>query len=138
MKSPDNSEAQTTTTPSRKFRNRDTAISQVCQAFAALGTLAGVDVDHGKGPDDINPDLIEAAYQSNFADPHFLGGPACFHYATTAGDVDAIAAKASVVTRGFASYIRNQGCQETLQKAEEHIALIDAAIVWLRKTRRSP
>ncbi len=138
MKNTDDTEAGTTTTPVPKFRNRDNAESQVCQAFAALGTLAGVDVDQGKGPDDMDQKLVEAAYQSNFDDPHFLGGPACFHYATTTEKVDTLAAKANAVTEGFAAYIRERGSAETLQEAEGHIALIHAAIAWLRKTRRSP
>jgi hypothetical protein len=121
-----------------KFRNRDAAESQVCQAFAALGKLAGVDVDHGKGPDDLDAKLIQAAYQSNFDDPHFLGGPACFNYATTAADVDVITAKADAVTQGFAKYIHAKGNDADIRQAEMHIALINAAIAWLRNTRRSP
>lgn len=120
------------------FRNRDAAESQVCQAFAALGKLAGVDVEQGKGPDDLDARLIQAAYQCNFEDPHFLGGPACFHYATTAAEVDALAAKAGEVTDGFATYIHNKGNDAGSRQAEMHIALIDAAIAWLRKTNRSP
>jgi hypothetical protein len=138
MKSTNDSGAGTTTTSVHKFRNRDNTESQVCQAFAALGTLAGVDVDQGKGPDDMDPKLVEAAYQSNFDDPHFLGGPFCFHYATTAEKVDTLAAKANAVTEAFAVYIHARGSADTIQKAEGHIALIHAAIAWLRKTRRSP
>jgi hypothetical protein len=136
MKSTNDSGAGTTTTSVHKFRNRDNAESQVCQAFAALGTLA--DVDQGKGPDDMDPKLVEAAYQSNFDAPHFLGGPFCFHSATTAEKVDTLAAKANAVTEGFAAYIHERRSADTLQKAEGHIALIHAAIAWLRKTRRSP
>lgn len=121
-----------------KFRNRDAAESQVCQAFAALGKLAGVDVDHGNGPDDLEAKLIQAAYQSNFDDPHFLGGPACFHYATTEADVDVLTAKAGAVTQSFAKYINSKGNDADSRQAEMHIALIDAAIGWLRTTRRSP
>jgi len=120
-----------------KFRNRDAVKSQVCQAFASLGTLAGVDVDHGKGRDDLDAKLIEAAYQSNFDDPHFLGGPACFHYATTVADVDVLTAKADAVTQGFAKYIHTKGNEADIRQAEIYIALINAAIAWLRKARRS-
>jgi hypothetical protein len=121
-----------------KFRNRAAVESQVCQAFAALGTLAGVDVDHGKGPDDLDAKLIEAAYQSNFDDPHFLGGPACVHYATTVADIDILTAKSDSVTQGFAKYIHAKGNEEDIRHAETYIALINAAIAWLRKARRSP
>lgn len=121
-----------------KFRNRDDAGNKVCKAFAALGELAGVDVECGAGPDDLEATLIAAAQQCYYQDPHFLGGPACFHYAETTDQVDAIARKAAVVTQGFTSYIRKLGDPKTLQQAEAHIAMIEAAVAWLRKTRRSP
>jgi hypothetical protein len=118
-----------------KFRNRDDAENKVCKAFTALGELAGVDVECGKGPDDLNATLIEAAQQCYYQDPHFLGGPACFNYAETTDQVDAIARKAAVVTQGFTSYIRERGDPKSLHQAEAHIAVIDAAVAWLRKTR---
>jgi hypothetical protein len=52
-----------------KFRNRDDAGGKVCKALAALGELAGVDVENGKGPDDIDAALIQAAYQCNYEPP---------------------------------------------------------------------
>jgi hypothetical protein len=100
-----------------KFRNRDTVKSQICQAFAAIGALAGVDVDHGKGSGDMDAKLIEVAYQSNFDDPHFLNGPACFHYATTAVDVDVLTAKADAVIQGFAKYIHTKGNEADIRQA---------------------
>lgn len=121
-----------------KFRNRDQAESQVCQAVAALGRLAGIDVDQGDGPEDIDAVLIEAAYQSNFDDPHFLGGPCCFNYAETTEDVDILKAKADPVTRGLVGYISKRTDAKTIQQAEEHAAMVDSAFAWLRKTVRSP
>ncbi len=121
-----------------KFRNRDQAESQVCQAVAALGRLAGIDVDQGDGPEDIDAVLIEAAYQSNFDDPHFLGGPCCFNYAETTEDVDILKAKAEPVTRGLVGYISKRADAKTIQQAEAHAAMVDSAFVWLRKTVRSP
>lgn len=121
-----------------KFRNRDQAESQVCQAIAALGRLAGIDVDKGDGPDDIDAELIEAAYQSNFDDPHFLGGPCCFNYAGTTADVDILKAKADAVTRGLVDYISKRVDKKTLQQAEEHAATVDSAFAWLSRTVRSP
>ena len=84
MKKTGDAQVKKTTT----FRNRDNAESQVCKAFVALGKLAGVDVDNGTGPADLDAALIAAAYQSNYDDPHFLGGPFCFNYAVTTADVD--------------------------------------------------
>ena len=133
MKKTCDAQAKKTTT----FRNRDNAESQVCKAFVALGKLAGVDVDNGTGPADLDAALIAAVYQSNYDDPHFLGGPFCFHYAVTKADVDELAGKAATVTQGFANYFRDRGRQETLAEAETHIAVIEAAIAWLRKTNRS-
>lgn len=120
------------------FHNRDDAESQVCKAVAALGRLAGIDVDQGEGPDDIDAVLIEAAYQSNFDDPHFLGGPCCFNRVDSVADVDILEMKAAPVTRGLVGYIRKRAGGETLQQAEAHAALVDAAFAWLRKTACSP
>lgn len=121
-----------------KFRNRETAEAQVCGAVASLGKLAGVDVDEGKGPADIDAALIGAVYESNFDDPHFLGGPCCFNYATTVHDVDVLVRKAEPVLSGLSKYISEHMDQETVQKAAMEIALVDAAFAWLRKTVRSP
>lgn len=126
------------TPPLPKFRNRHNAGDKVCRAFTALGELAGVDVDEGEGPADLDPELVQAAYESNFGDPHFLGGPACFHYADTKEKVNALAVRAAAVTQGYSAYFSARGCQETIQKANAHIAVIEAAIAWLRKTNRSP
>jgi len=137
MESTDQKQAAAASPAQHRFRNRHDAESQVCKAFTALGVLAGVDVDQGHGPDDLDKKLVRAAYESNFDDPHFLGGPCCFHYAETKDQVDALAAKANPVMQGFAAYIRERGGLEALQEAEGHIALIEAAIAWLRKTNRS-
>lgn len=120
------------------FRNRDDAERQVCAAIAALGQLAGINVDQGEGPEDIDAVLIEAAYQSNFDDPHFLGGPCCFNYAENVAGVDRLAAKAAPVTRGLLGYIRKRADEQTVVVAEAQVELVDAAFAWLRKTVRSP
>lgn len=120
------------------FRNRDDAESQVCKAIAALGRLAGIDVDQGEGPEDMDAVLIEVAYQSNFDDPHFLGGPCCFNYAESPDDVGQLATKAGSVTRRLVGYIRKRAGEDTLRQAEAHIALVDAAFAWLRRATRSP
>ncbi|NHZ99098.1 hypothetical protein [Massilia sp. CCM 8734] len=88
------------------FLSRDDAESRLCNAIAALGRLAGIEVDQGEGPEDIDSVLIDAAYQCNFADPHFLGGPCAFNYVETADDVDKLAMKAAPVIRGLLGYIR--------------------------------
>lgn len=120
-----------------KFRNREDAETQVCDAIVSLGKLAGIKVDVGEGPDDIDPALTEAAYQSNFNDPHFLGGPCCFNYARTADDVDGLVRNAEPVLSGFSEYISARRSQEEVQKAAEYIAIVEAAFAWLRKTNRS-
>lgn len=134
MKRTDDPQAVSTAT----FRNRDNAESEVCKAIAALGRLAGMDVDQGEGPEDIDAMLIEAAYQCNFDDPHFLGGPCCFNYAETTDDVDIIEMKANPVTRGLVGYIRKRADEVKLRQAEAHAALVGAAFAWLRTTTRSP
>jgi hypothetical protein len=121
-----------------KFRNREGAEAQVCRAIASLGKLAGIDVDEGNGPADIDAALIGAAYESNFDDPHFLGGPCCFNYARTVHDVDNLMRKAEPVVSGLSRYISEHMDQETVQKAATEIAIVDAAFAWLRKTVRSP
>lgn len=132
MKRADDPQAVMTAT----FHNRDDAESQVCKAVAALGRLAGIDVDQGEGPEDIDAMLIEAAYQSNFDDPRFLGGPCCFNSVESVADADTLEKKADSVTRGLVSYIRKRAGEETLQRAEAQAALVDAAFVWLRMTTR--
>lgn len=120
-----------------RFRNREDAEHQVCKAIAALGRLAGIDVDQGEGPEDMDAVLIEVAYQSNFDDPHFLGGPCCFNYAESPDDVSQLVAKVGSVTRGLVGYIRKRASEDTLRQAEAHVALVDAAFAWLGKATRS-
>ena len=97
-----------------------------------------MEVDQGVGPDGLDAELVQAAYECNFADPHFLGGPCIFHYAKTNDQVDALAANARVLTQGYSAYFSGRGCQETIQRADAHIAVIEAAIAWQRKANRSP
>lgn len=120
------------------FQSRGDAEAHLCKAVATLGRLAGIDVDQGSGPEDIDAVLIEAAYESNFDDPHFLGGPCCFDYAENVADVEHLVAKAAPVTKGLVGYIRRRADAETIAAAGEQLALIDAAFAWLRKTVRSP
>lgn len=106
--------------------------------MAALGRLAGIDVDQGNGPEDIDAVLIEAAYESNFDDPHFLSGPCCLNYVENVDDVDRLIEKAAPVTRGLLGYISKRADEETVAAAGAQLALVDAAFTWLRKTVRSP
>jgi hypothetical protein len=106
-------------------------------SVAAVGRLAGIDVDQGEGPEDMDAVLIEAAYQSNFDAPHFLGGPCCFHYAQSVEEADHLAARAAPVIRGFLGYLRKRSASDIVASAEVHVAVIDAAFAWLRKTVRS-
>lgn len=121
-----------------RFHDRGDAEGQVCKAVAALGRLAGIDVDQGNGPEDIDAVLIEAAYESNFNDPHFLGGPCCFNYVQNIADVDRLIGKAAPVTRGLLGYISKRADEPTVAAAGAQVALVDAAFIWLRKTVRSP
>jgi hypothetical protein len=111
------------------FNNRNEAETQVCAAIATLGRLAGIDVDLGEGPDDIDACLIQAAYESNFADPGFLGGPGCFEHA----DVATLGTQAGRVTQGLAHYIATRSGSEALAEAQAPLATVDAAFAWLRQ-----
>ena len=113
------------------IRDRAEAEAQVCAAIATLGRLAGIDVDLGDGPEDIDANLIQAAYESNFDDPHFLGGPGCISHAAAPGDVTALADRAGVVTRGLARYIGKRGTEATVQQAHVEVARVDTAFAWL-------
>lgn len=120
------------------FHSRDDAEMQICRAVAALGRLAGIDVDQGEGPDDIDAVLIEATYESNFDDPHFIGGPGCLNDVENVDGVDLLTARATPITRGLLGYICKRANDHTIAAAEAQVALIDAAFAWLRKTVCSP
>ena len=109
------------------FDNRHAAETQVCTAIANLGRLAGIDVDLGEGPEDIAASLIQAAYESNFNDPDFLGGPGCFEHPD---DVAALDARARRVTRGLARYIARRG--GAMDQAHAQLAVVEDAFCWLR------
>ncbi len=120
-----------------RLRGWGDAEQQMCTAIAALGRLAGIDVDLGRGPGDIDAMLIEAAYQSNFNDPEFLGGPCCFGFVDTVVDVDILKLQADTVTQGLADYIRRHGDPASIREAEAQLALVDTAFAWLRKARQT-
>lgn len=102
--------------------------------------LAGVDVAYGRGPADMDASLIEAAHESYFDDPHFLGGPCCFAYAETDEDADELLRLVDPILSGLSNYIRTRSVSETVQQAEGHVAMVQGAFAWLRKRtrRRSP
>lgn len=110
---------------------------QICCAIAALGRLAAIDVDLGDGPEDIDANLIQAAYESNFNDPEFLGGSGCFQRASTPAEVDALAARTGVVTRGLHRYIATRGGAGALDRARTQLTVIQDAIAWARQAART-
>ena len=118
------------------IQDRNTAERQVCTAIATLGRLAGIDVDLGEGPDDIDATLIQAAYESHFADPAFLGGPGCFDQAGQPGALALLGTRAERVTRGLTHYIATRGGNDAVQQAQAQVALIEAAFAWLRQQHR--
>jgi hypothetical protein len=111
--------------------DRHAAEAEVCMAIASLGRLAGIDVDMGDGPEDIDGSLIQATYESNFLDPEFLGGPGCFGPAGTPADVAALAARASQVTRGLCRYIGRRRSGAVIREAQSCLAAIDDTFAWL-------
>ena len=104
-----------------------------CTAIAALGQLAGIDVDLGEGPDDIDGNLIQAAYECRFDDPAFLGGGG-FGAVASSADVQALAERASLVTRGLLRYLGRRASAEALREAQAQVRLVDAAFGWLERT----
>jgi hypothetical protein len=119
-----------------RLRGWGDAEQQMCKAIAALGRLAGIDVNMGRGPADIDAMLVEAAYESNFSDPHFLGGPCCFGFVETVVDVDILKLQADAVTQGLVGYIRRHCDEAAILQAELQLALVDGAFAWLRKARK--
>lgn len=115
------------------FKNRYKAEDAVCQAFVILGTLAGIDVSKGDGPADLDKDLISACYESNYGDPHFLGGPGCIIRADSLMRVDRIFIPALDVSERLFQYIEKGGNAAKTKTAEESIEVISAAHVWLKK-----
>lgn len=134
---PEGEEAATAAATPR-FKNRDNAQDRVCKAFVTLGALAGIDGESGTGPGDISEDLILAVQECAYNDPHFLGGPCCFHHAKSAAAVREIFDRAAPVSTALMDRIRQGGHAQHIAKAEAQLALIAAAKVWLAKTVRSP
>lgn len=114
------------------FKNRYKAEDAVCEAFVTLGTLAGIDVDSGKGPGDLDEDLIAACYQSNFGDPHFLGGPCIFNYADSLAKVERIFVPAFDVSNRLVEYIAKSGDDVKTYTAKQAAAVISSAYGWLK------
>jgi hypothetical protein len=115
------------------INNRNEAETQVCAVIASLGRLAGIDVDLGEGPDDIDATLIQAAYESNFADPAFLGGPGCFEHADQPGVLVTLDTRAGRIARGLARYIATRGGSEAMRQAQAQLAMMDDTFAWLRQ-----
>ncbi|MDQ2820313.1 MAG: hypothetical protein M3Y65_07955 [Pseudomonadota bacterium] len=116
-----------------QFKDRDEAEVEVCLAISSLGRLAGIDVDLGDGPEDIDGTLIQATYESNFVDPEFLGGPGCFTQADAPADVLQLATRASRITYGLGRYIRRHKSLDAIHQAQSCIAMVDAAFAWLHR-----
>lgn len=113
------------------------AEARVCSAIAALGRQAGIDVDRGEGPEDIDAALIQAAYECNFDDPQCLGGPGCFSAALASGTVADLSDQAGVVTRGFLRYLRRRASDHTLREAQACVAIVDDALLWITRAADS-
>ena len=115
------------------FKDRFKAEDAVCQAFVKLGVLADVDVESGAGPADLDADLIEACYQANFSDPHFLGGPCCFNHATSLSHVDKIFTPAFDVSNRLIRFIAERNDPVKMKAAEDAAEVIRLAKQWLVK-----
>lgn len=111
-----------------------TAEARICRAIAALGRQAGIDVDRGEGPEDIDAALIQAAYECHFDDPQFLGGPGCCRVAYESGNVAVLAARTGNVTRGLLRYLRRRASPDTLREAQACIAAVEDALQSLERT----
>ncbi|WP_338758974.1 hypothetical protein [Massilia sp. METH4] len=118
-----------------KLRGWGDAEQQMCAGIAALGRLAGVDVSLGRGPEDMDELLIEAAYQCNFNDAEFMDGPCCFGFVKTVVDVDVLKLQADAVAQSLADYVRARGDAAAIRAAEGQLASIDEAFAWLRQAR---
>lgn len=116
-----------------KFKNRHKAEDAVCEAFVTLGTLAGIDVSRGNGPADLDEELISACHESYYGDPHFIGGPGSFNYAESLEHVERIFNPAFNVSERLFRYVEKIGDATKTKTAEETIAVITAAHVWLKK-----
>jgi hypothetical protein len=114
-----------------KFKNRYEAEIAVCAAFARLGHLAGVDVGSGTGPSDLDEDLINACYQSNFGDPHFFGGPCCIVRCDSAEKIERIFSIAFDIAERLVCYISARGSANKVKCARRSYAVIAGVHAWL-------
>lgn len=105
---------------------------QVCRAIASLGELAGIHVNLGEGPEDIDGGLIQAAYECHFDDPQFLGGAGCLGAASTAAELDTLRAQAQRVTGALVRYLRRRASSDALRYAQTQVDLVDNAFTSLK------
>jgi hypothetical protein len=116
-----------------KFKNKLKAQEAVCESFVALGALAGINASNGCGPVDVDEDLISACHEAYFSDPHFLGGPACFHYAQTLEKVERIFESVFNISERLCQYIEHEGNPKKTKAAERSMAVIASAYAWMKK-----
>jgi hypothetical protein len=120
-----------------KFKNKIDAESQVCRAFVQLGTIAGIEADTGQGPSGLSAEAVQAVYEANFDDPHFLGGPCCFNYARNSDDVRQIQSMAEAITIELMQYISKEKKSTDVELAKAEVEKITGAFNWLLNTIRS-
>lgn len=115
------------------FTNREDAERRLCDAFVTLGILAGVNIENGEGPPDLDKDLISACYQSYFGDPHFLGGPTKLIRASSMAHVERIFNSAFDVAGRLLQYIEQKKAPKDIQTAEQSMKVIYSIREWLTK-----
>jgi len=115
------------------FENRYKAEQAVCDAFADLGNITGINVSKGDGPPDLDKDLIDACRQCYFGDPHFFGGPGVIVRADSLLRVEQIFTPAFDVSGRLLRYIKNGEDPAKIKRAEKSVAVISSAHVWLKK-----
>lgn len=78
-----------------KIKNRYKAESMFCQLFVDAGRALGVpsygeDDSYRMGEDHLSAATVKALRECEFEDPHFIGGPGSFNFATSTVQVNKI------------------------------------------------
>lgn len=85
-----------------KIKNRYKAESIFCQLFVDAGRALGVppygeDDGYGVGLDHLSADSVKALHECELEDPHFIGGPGAFNFATSTVQVNRIFERAGPI-----------------------------------------
>lgn len=115
-----------------KIKNRYKAESMFCQLFVDVGRALGVppygeDDSNGMGQDHLSAATVKALHECELEDPHFIGGPGSFKFATSTVQVNQIFERAGpIAAELYSALSRND-----LGNANKFRAELDEIKDWM-------